>query len=448
MHGSHCYIYSKNDPLKKLTIFWFRRDLRLNDNAGLFHTLSTHQRVLPLFIFDTDILDKLDDKHDRRVEFIHQSLRNLYEQLTALGSTLLVLNGKPHDIFKELISTHAIEAVYTNGDYEPYAIRRDLEVKALLNENSISFHSYKDQVIFEKNEVVKSDGTPYSVFTPYSKKWKAMLNSDDIRTYPTGKYFRNFITGISNVFPSLEEIGFHAAGITFSRPQAGNLLLNDYAKKRDVPALDATSRMSVHLRFGTISIRELVTKAREQSETFLNELIWREFFMMILWHFPGVVNSAFKPAYDNIRWRNNEEEFERWCNGETGYPLVDAGMRELMQTGYMHNRVRMITASFLCKHLLIDWRWGEAWFAAKLKDYELASNNGNWQWVAGSGCDAAPYFRIFNPSEQLKKFDPDLIYVRKWVPEHGTINYPQPIVDHRFARERALKTYKTALAVK
>lgn len=430
------------DPI---TIFWFRRDLRLHDNHALYRALADSGNVQPLFIFDDDILYKLE-KNDRRVEFIHKALLYLEHQLEQHGNSLQVHKGKPLEVFRQLISKNSIKAVYINHDYEPYAIKRDEAIKTLLHDSGIPFHSCKDQVIFEKNEVVKDDGKPYTVFTPYSRKWRRLFEENGITTFNTEKYLSDLAKVDPYPFLSLGEIGFSSQGIGFHLPAVDVDLLRNYKAHRNIPSLEATSRLGVHLRFGTISIRELMKQALKHSDTFLNELIWREFFMMILWHFPRVVNSSFKHAYDNIKWRNNEEEFEKWCNGETGYPLVDAGMRELKQAGFMHNRVRMVAASFLCKHLLIDWRWGEAWFASQLMDYELASNNGNWQWAAGSGCDAVPYFRIFNPAEQLKKFDPDHKYILKWLPEFGTSKYPAPMVDHRIARERALKVYKEGIA--
>ena len=430
---------------EEIAVFWFRRDLRLEDNAGLYHALKENKIVLPLFIFDTGILDRLSDKADKRVDFIHQVLADLRKRLGQFGSSLLVLTGQPMDVFKKLLTDYRITSVYTNQDYEPDAIIRDNSIKELLDQQGITLKSYKDQVIFEKNEISKEDGSPYTIFTPYSRKWKTVLNDFYLQSYPTEKYFTHFSKIGSFSLPSLEEIGFQATGFTYTAPSLNEKIIKEYREKRDFPALAGTSRLSLHLRFGTVSIRQLARKAVTLSDTWLNELIWRDFYMMILFHFPHVVNASFKRPYDAIRWRNNEREFTAWCTGNTGYPIVDAGMRELNATGFMHNRVRMITASFLTKHLLIDWRWGEAYFAEKLLDYDLAANNGGWQWAAGSGCDAAPYFRIFNPYEQTKKFDQDLRYIKKWVPEFQEFYYPQPIVDHKFARERVLKVYKEAL---
>ncbi len=428
---------------KNISIFWFRRDLRLHDNAGLYRALRSGNAVVPIFIFDTNILDDLSEKKDKRIQFIHDSLSKLQDELTAIGSTLHVLHGTPEASFKKLTDLYNISAVYTNHDYEPYAKERDAEIAAFLKEKGISFRSYKDQVIFEKDEVLKDDGTPYTVYTPYSKKWKVKLNDFYKKAYPTEKYFDNFYRQDAITLQTVEDIGFETTTYDVVEPELDEKVAKDYHKTRDIPSINGTTRLSVHLRFGTISIRKLVNNVG--NEKLLNELIWRDFYQMILWHFPQVVQQSFKEQYDNIEWRNNEEEFKLWCTGKTGYPIVDAGMRELNETGYMHNRVRMIVASFLSKHLLIDWRWGEAYFAEKLLDFDLASNNGGWQWAAGSGCDAAPYFRVFNPYLQTKKFDPDLKYIRKWVPELDEFSYPQPIVDHSFARERCLATYKAAL---
>lgn len=431
---------------QKISIFWFRRDLRLHDNAGLYHALKAEYAVLPVFIFDTDILDDLEEKADRRVAFIRDTLVAMQEKLERKGSTLRVLHGKPVACFKELVETYAIDTVFTNHDYEPYAKERDKEIAAYLENEGIAFHSYKDQVIFEKGEVLKDNGEPYTVYTPYSKKWKAKLNHFYLKPYPTEKYLSNLYRHAPRRMPSLKALGFEDAAYQVASPRLNKGKLDNYKKQRDIPALDSTTHLSVHLRFGTVSIRELAGDARKESEDFLNELIWREFFQMILWHFPHVVNYSFKEDYNRIKWRNNEKEFELWCNGMTGFPIVDAGMRELNETGYMHNRVRMIAASFLTKDLLIDWRWGEAYFAEKLLDFDLSANNGGWQWSAGCGTDAAPYFRIFNPLTQADKFDKDRKYINHWVPEVGTSSYPEPIVDLNEGRDRCLRAYKKALA--
>lgn len=432
-----------------INICWFRRDLRLKDNAALYHALKDGTPVLPIFIFDTLILHQLEEKADSRVQFIHDTLLEMQSNLEKKGSSLQVLYATPQEAFEALIKKYTVEKVFTNHDYDPYAIERDKKIASLLKKENIEFHTYKDQVIFDKNEVIKEDGTPYTVFTPYSKKWKAKLTPFFLRPYPTEKYFRHFFQTDPIAIPSLKKMGFKETDQKIPSHDVETALIKHYGETRDFPGIHGTSRLGIHLRFGTISIRTLAKKAEGLSATFLNELIWRDFYHMILWHFPHVGKSkAFKPAYDNIHWRNNEAEFEKWCNGQTGYPIVDAGIRELNETGFMHNRVRMITASFLVKHLLIDWRWGEAYFAQKLLDYDLAANNGGWQWAAGSGCDAAPYFRIFNPYLQTKKFDPEFKYIRKWVPEFEEFSYPQPIVNHEMARERCLKTYSKALKEK
>jgi deoxyribodipyrimidine photo-lyase len=428
-----------------IVIFWFRRDLRLYDNAGLYHALRSGSKVLPIFIFDTDILSGLDKK-DKRIDFIHQALLALQSDLKTYNSTLHVLYGKPIDCWKELVKEYNISAVYTNHDYEPYARKRDEEVRSFLNDSGIEFFSYKDQVIFEKNEVLKDNGEPYTVYTPFSKKWKAKLNDFYLKSYPIEKHTNNFLKQKSKSILSLRDIGFEKTGIEYESPKLDKSIARHYHETRDIPGIEkSTTRLSVHLRFGTISIRRLVKEAKELNEKLLNELIWREFYQMILWHFPYEATESFKLDYDRIKWRNNEAEFKRWCEGKTGFPIVDAGMRELNETGYMHNRVRLITASFLCKDLLIDWRWGEAYFAEKLLDYDMASNVGNWQWAAGSGCDAAPYFRVFNPHTQTEKFDPDLKYIRKWIPELDTNEYPLPIVEHNAARKRCIEVYRRAL---
>jgi deoxyribodipyrimidine photo-lyase len=430
-----------------IALFWFRRDLRLHDNAALDAALSGNARVLPVFIFDFDILSKLHSKRDARVLFIHRELSEIKLKLEKAGSSLLVFTGKPVDAFRYFTEKYGgISTVYTNRDYEPYALQRDHEVEAFLSSRGIRMVSFKDHVIFEKDEVLKADGTPYTVFTPYSRKWKDLLAENQIETYPSEKKLSSLLALEPQPFPSMEDLGFEPFEQTFPEKEVDNGLLSRYDRQRDLPALKGTSRLGVHLRFGTISIRELTMQALEQSEVFLNELIWRNFFIQILAHFPYVTDGPFKKQYAFIPWRNNEAEFDKWCKGQTGYPLVDAGMRELNHTGFMHNRVRMVTAGFLTKHLLIDWRWGEAYFAEKLLDFELASNNGNWQWAAGTGCDAAPYFRVFNPVTQQEKFDPDGNYIRKWVPEAGTLAYAPPMVEHRMARERAIETYKKALA--
>ena len=427
----------------KISLFWFRRDLRLEDNVGLYHALQSEHPVLPIFIFDTDILDKLESKHDRRVDYIHQALSAINVQLKASNSALITYHGKPLDIFKTLLEEYDIQSVFCNRDYEPQAIERDANIFYYLQQKNIPFKAYKDQVIFDKKDILKNDETPYVVYTPYARKWREKLTEGDYKTYKPK--LNNLMQLEGAETHSLKDIGFEKTDILYSAPKLDAQIIDDYDKHRDYPALQGTTQLGTALRFGTISIRKCVAFALQHNQTWLAELIWREFFMQILYHFPHVVNHSFKPKYEFIEWRNNEVEFQQWCDGKTGYPIVDAGMQELNQTGYMHNRVRMITASFLCKHLLIDWKWGEAYFAAKLDDYELSSNNGNWQWVAGSGCDAAPYFRIFNPITQTDKFDKNHEYIKNWLPELGTAQYPNPIVDHKFARERVLTVYAKAL---
>ena len=429
-----------------INVFWFRRDLRLEDNAGLYHALKDGIPVLPLFVFDRNILDKLDNRADRRVAFIFAAIRDIQRKLCEQQSSMEVHYGSPQSAFEQLLRKYRISKVFTNHDYEPYAITRDQQIHDWLKIHNVDFISYKDQVIFDRDEILKDDGIPYTVFTPYSKKWRSKLTGFFLKSYPTGSYRNNFLKQSPQHIPDLTDMGFQPVGQPFPSESPGDELIHHYNETRDFPGIAGTSRLGVHLRFGTISIRQLASRARALNETFLNELIWRDFYQMILWHFPRVGKGlAFKPEYDRIEWRNNEDEFEKWRNGQTGYPLVDAGMRELSATGYMHNRVRMVVASFLAKHLLIDWRWGEAWFAENLLDYDLAANNGGWQWAAGSGCDAAPYFRIFNPTLQAQKFDPQLKYIRQWVPEVESLNYPQPIVDHEKARKRCLEVYGKAL---
>lgn len=418
-----------------------RRDLRLHDNHGLYRALQDRGKVVVVFIFDRNILDELDEEEDKRLLFIHRELKKINSELKKVGSSLITYHGFPEDFFQGI----EVEAVYTNNDYEPYARERDQNIKDKLLHRGIAFRSFKDQVIFEKSEIVKDDGDPYSVYTPYSKKWLEAYKSTNVERFPSEDLMDSFSKiDFQEIIP-LEKMGFKEFDFEFPDKSPDKATLKEYKDKRNIPAEDGTSRLSVHFRFGTISIREMTDFANEHSESWLNELIWRNFYMVILWHHPSIVDKSFRPKYDKIKWRNNESEFEAWCNGQTGYPIVDAGMRQLNKTGFMHNRVRMVTASFLTKHLLIDWRWGETYFAKKLLDYELASNNGGWQWASGSGCDAAPYFRVFNPELQTKKFDPDLEYIKKWVPEFQEFDYPDPIVEHKMARVRALDTYKSAL---
>jgi len=427
-----------------MTIFWFRRDLRLEDNTGLFHALQQREEVLPIFIFDKSILSQLDPE-DARVTFIHDQLTKIQSQLRAIGKSLAVFHGTPREVFTQLVKDNAISTVFTNHDYEPYARKRDLDLYKFFKENDIEFKTSKDQVIFEKSEVAKEDGTPYVVYTPYANKWKENFKRVKLIHYQSEDFIEKFIPH-DYPFLSLADIGFRPSSITITPFDVSTNLIDNYEATRNFPALNKTSYLGIYLRFGAVSIRHMIAKAiASKNETFFKELIWREFFMQILWHYPHTTNQSFRPKYDAISWDNNETLFKKWCEGKTGYPFVDAGMRELNATGHMHNRVRMITASFLCKHLLIDWRWGESYFASKLLDYEQASNVGNWQWASGSGVDAAPYFRIFNPTEQIKKFDKDLVYIQQWIPEVNTTSYPDPTVDHKEARERCLKRYKEAV---
>jgi len=429
-----------------IAIFWFRRDLRLFDNTALLKALTSGFTVLPVFIFDKRILQNLNPE-DKRVSFIYQAIQNLNQLLLPFKTSVQIYFGNPDDVFDELLLAYSVNSVYANHDYEPYALDRDQQLKSKLAEKGVLFNTFKDQVIFEKDEITKLSGEPYTVYTPFRNKWLEKLNQDNsfLHNRDSEKYLFNFIQTVDNHFLSPAEIGFTEIKDVFSPFQFNQCVIGTYDKTRDFPALDSTSKVSVHLRFGTVSIRQLVSCAYETNAAWLGELIWREFFMQILWHFPYVVHQPFKPKYQFIQWINNEKSYEAWCTGQTGYPLVDAGMRELNETGFMHNRVRMVTASFLVKHLLVNWQWGEAYFAEKLLDFELASNNGNWQWAAGTGCDAAPYFRIFNPTTQAEKFDPQSVYIKKWIPEFGTKSYTQPIVDHAFARERCLQTYKASL---
>ncbi len=430
-----------------VNIFWFRRDLRLQDNAGLYHALSNNLPVLPIFIFDKNILDKLDDKNDRRVAFIHNALQEMQAELVQIGSSMEIYYGFPTVVFQDLLLTYHIEKVYTNHDYEPYALEREGSISLLFQQHGIEFHTFKDQVIFEKSEIVKTDGLPYTVFTPYANKWRAALTDSAVKCYDTKSQFNSFYQQSATAVPTLESMGFIPNQQRFPTLELKDEIIKYYDKNRNIPSLEnGTSKMGVHLRFGTVSIRALAKRAMALNGTYLNELIWRDFYHAILWHFPKVgKGESFKAAYERIEWRNDEAEFERWCNGTTGYPIVDAGMRELNSTGYMHNRVRMIVASFLTKHLLIDWRWGEAYFALKLLDFDLAANNGGWQWASSSGCDAAPYFRVFNPYLQTEKFDKELKYIHKWVPEFQEFTYPKPIVVHEVARKRVLEVYAKAL---
>ncbi|WP_299155648.1 deoxyribodipyrimidine photo-lyase [uncultured Christiangramia sp.] len=433
--------------MKTVNIFWFRRDLRLDDNAGLKAALRDDHPVLPIFIFDSEILDKLPED-DARVTFIYENLQKMRDELQdKYGSSIAMYHGKPEKIFLELLKSYDIKKVFTNRDYEPYAKERDKEILELLEKKEIEFCDFKDQVIFEKDEVVKGDGDPYKVYTPYKNLWMEEFNKKDLDFHYTTRFMDNFYENSRLPNLSLSDIGFKESDLKVPDYQITPGLIKDYENKRNFPAAEGTSRLGPHLRFGTVSVRQMVKDAnKEHNKTFLEELVWREFFMQILYHYPDTVTDAFKSKYDRIKWRNNKDEFEKWKKGETGYPLVDAGMRQLNKSGFMHNRVRMLVGSFLCKHLLIDWRWGEAYFAEKLLDYEMSSNVGNWQWIAGSGVDATPYFRIFNPTTQIDKYDEDHEYIKEWVPEFGTDDYPEKMVDHKEARGRALDTYKKAVS--
>jgi deoxyribodipyrimidine photo-lyase len=423
-----------------MDIFWFRRDLRINDNTALYNALINGKNIQPIFIFDDNIVEELP-YNDARITFIYQQLNSINVELKKHGSSLKIFYGDPYKIFTEILYNNRVNNVYINRDYEPYALERDSSIFELLKDFGGQLKSYKDQVIFEQNEVVKKDGLPYTVFTPFKNKWLEKFRSTKNIIYKNPN-LKNLVKS-NYTFPSMEDLGFEESSIKV--PDFDLKVVAKYDETRNFPSLDSTSKIGPHLRFGTVSIREIVENVKDVNSTYLSELIWREFFMQILWHFPKVVKENFRAKYDGIQWRNKEDEFKKWCEGKTGYPLVDAGMRELNATGFMHNRVRMVTASFLCKHLLIDWRWGEAYFAEKLLDYELASNNGNWQWSAGTGCDAAPYFRVFNPSEQIKKFDNKNQYINKWIPELNEFSYPQPMVEHPMARQRAIETYKEGI---
>lgn len=429
--------------MEKINVFWFRRDLRLKDNHGLHQALNSGLKVLPIFIFDDTILSQLENPKDRRVDYIHQALHHMQEQLQIENCGLEVFKGIPIAVFTALSQRYDIDTVYCNRDYEPLALNRDKAIYELLREKNIQFKGFKDQVIFEKNEIAKSDGLPYTIYTPYSKKWKGAITPAHLREFPVS--LSAFLKHEQTSIPSLSDLGFETTDVNYQLPALNADLISNYAAHRNIPHLDSSTHLGIALRFGTLSIREAVDFALKFEETWLNQLIWREFFMQILYHFPRVTLESFKLKYEGIRWKNDEKDFDKWCKGQTGYPLVDAGMRQLNATGTMHNRVRMVVASFLTKHLLIDWRWGEAYFAQRLLDYDLAANNGNWQWAAGCGCDAAPYFRVFNPTEQQKKFDPDWAYIRKWIPGFCSSSYLVPMVEHREARLRALEVYKEAL---
>ena len=427
-----------------MVIFWFRRDLRLDDNHALFKALKSGYDVLPIFIFDSNITNKLN-QNDHRLNYINNVLDGLNKRLSENKKKIYIYKGNPIEIISKLIIKLKIKEIYLNKDYEPYARDRDDKIEKLCVANNVSYNSFKDHVIFEEDQIVKKDGTPYVVYTPYSRKWIEKFQSNQFDSYPSELNLGGFVDS-----DKIREVNYL---MDFEKniisPKTYNLnkdLIDKYEETRNFPALDSTSRIGVNLRFGTVSTRKIVKTSSERSNnTFLKELIWREFFIQILWHFPHTTEKSFKDKYERIEWRNDMDDFKLWCDGKTGYPIVDAGMNQLNKTGFMHNRLRMVVGSFLCKHLLIDWRLGEKYFADKLFDYEQASNVGNWQWVAGCGVDAAPYFRIFNPEEQQKKFDKELQFIKKWIPNYDKDNYINKIVDHKFARERCLNTYKKAL---
>ena len=427
-----------------MVIFWFRRDLRLDDNHALFKALKSGYDVLPIFIFDSNITNKLN-QNDHRLNYINNVLDGLNKRLSENKKKIYIYKGNPIEIISKLIIKLKIKEIYLNKDYEPYARDRDNKIEKFCVANNVSYNSFKDHVIFEEDQIVKKDGTPYVVYTPYSRKWIEKFQSNQLYSYPSELNLGSFVDSdkITEVNYLME---FEKNIISPKTYNLNNDLIDKYEETRNFPALDSTSRIGVNLRFGTVSTRKIVKTSSERSNnTFLKELIWREFFIQILWHFPHTTEKSFKDKYERIEWRNDMDDFKLWCDGKTGYPIVDAGMNQLNKTGFMHNRLRMVVGSFLCKHLLIDWRLGEKYFADKLFDYEQASNVGNWQWVAGCGVDAAPYFRIFNPEEQQKKFDKELQFIKKWIPNYDKDNYINKIVDHKFARERCLNTYKKAL---
>ncbi|MFT5821966.1 MAG: deoxyribodipyrimidine photo-lyase [Crocinitomix sp.] len=427
---------------EEITFFWLRRDLRLNDNTGLKSALRKNVNVQLIFIFDSTILNDLP-KDDARVTFIWQSLKKLNEELKAFGSSLLIKQGNPIEIWKDLLTEFNITHLYTNRDYEPKAVERDKKIRFIMAVNGVNYHDFKDHVFFEKDEILKADGTPYTIYTPYKNKWLEKYARTNIEIPKKENELNAHFSKSSYEFPSLKTIGFiESTNLQFDYDLKG---VDNYDQHRDFPFKDQTTRLGHHLRFGTISLRGLVAFSTSKNNTFLSELIWRDFFSQILAHFPHVIDGPFKKKYANIEWRNDEKEFQLWCEGKTGYPIVDAGMRQLNETGFMHNRVRMVVASFLIKDLLIDWRWGEAYFAEKLLDFDLASNNGNWQWAAGTGCDSAPYFRVFSPTLQQEKFDKQRSYIQRWIPDFDPENYLAPIVEHKMARLRAINTYKVAL---
>jgi|SRR6476661_159510 len=435
----------------KICLFWHRRDLRIHDNAGLAAALDSGLPVLPLFIYDSDILTQLPDKADARLTFIYDQVERLATETETAGGTFLARYGRPAEVLAQLADELDIAAVHTNEDYEPYARQRDGEVGEMLAQRGIAFYLYKDQVVFAKDDIMTKSGTVPKVFGAYHKAYLERLTDELLLPYGSQDAFRaenlhRLTKAQAGTRPTLEELGFERReqySPTVELPAED--VVRNYHRTRDTPALtNGTTRLSVQLRFGTVSVRQAMRQARALNPKLLAEIIWRDFFMMLLWHFPGTATEAYDPKMRAIPYRNNEDEFRAWCEGHTGYPLVDAGMRELNATGYLPNRVRMTVAGFLVKHLFIDWRWGERYFADKLLDYELAINVGNWQWMAGTGAVAAPWFRVYSPQNQLEQVDPELKYVKSWVPELGTAGYPAPIVEHKFARDRAVEAIRAA----
>jgi deoxyribodipyrimidine photo-lyase len=440
-------------------LFWFRRDLRLDDNTALnellenikFDPKNSPQVVLPIFIFDTQILNQLKNPLDRRVQFILKTIQELKVQLQAQGTDLRVYHGNPVELIPQITQEFKIQSIYCNEDYDPYSRQRDSVVSDYCKKNGIQFLCFKDHVIFAKSEILNLKGLPYSIYTPYKKAWLEKFKTH----FLTLKKSKLSEVQIASAFiktapiplpPSLPKEYFEIGDFKFPEINVPKKTIENYHLTRDIPSLlDGTSHLGIHLRFGTISVRKLIEKSGFLNEVFLSELIWREFFMQILWHYPQVVKKSFRPEYENIKWRQSKEDFERWSQGQTGFPMIDAGIRELLATGHMHNRVRMLVASFFSKNLLHHWYQGERFFAEHLLDYELAANNGNWQWAAGCGCDAAPYFRIFNPETQRTKFDPQDLYISKWVPEWKTLRYPNPMIDLKQSHHRALEVYKAGL---
>ena len=465
------------------SLVWFRRDLRDYDHAALYHALKNSEQVFCIFVFDTDILDQLQNKADRRVEFIWESLRELKAALQSHGGDLIVTHGKASDIIPQQAKSLGVNAVFGNRDYEPRAIERDANVAEQLAQASIEFHQFKDQVIFEQDEVLTQQGKAYGVFTPYKNAHLKKLNDFYLKPYPSDRYFSRLAPHQANAMPDLKDLGFQRTNLSEMKLPTGMQgaktlfedfmsRINQYNEARNYPAIKGPSYLSVHLRFGTISIRHIARTAWQMAgagaETWLSELIWRDFYFQILHHHPKIASGqAYKAEFNELKFSNELALFEAWCKGKTGYPLVDAAMRQLNQTGYMHNRLRMVVASFLVKDLLIDWRWGERYFAENLIDFDFSANNGGWQWAASTGCDAQPWFRIFNPITQSEKFDPAGKFIRKYVPELAACNdkeihapwlipamrqtmlalkigenYPEPIVNHAVQREKALSLYK------